>query len=125
MSPKKRLQERIKHNVTIDAETGCWLWGRQKSNTGYPRMNIRVNGVHLRFNAHRVSLSVFVREPKPGEEAAHKPHLCPFKTCVNPKHLYWATREQNEADKRHPRRIRLPERVIHFPLGREKFAVAA
>lgn len=122
---EKRLLERIKKNVTIDPEFGCWLWERAKNGAGYPRMNVRVKGEVRIFAVTRVVLAITAGEPGERHEAAHKPDKCPFKTCVNPKHLYWATRSENELDKRHPKRIRLPEHRIFPPQGRERTMLEA
>lgn len=117
---RKRLQERIYRNIEVDPATGCWRWtGKKTSARGgaaYPRITMRVPGYKTPRNllATRVSLEVFVESPPAGAEAAHDPELCPYTDCVNPGHLRWASREENEADKRHPRRLRLRE--VHPPL---------
>lgn len=116
---KQRLRERILRNIEVDPTTGCWRWKAKKTRAGggahYPRITVRIPGYKTPRNllATRVSLEVFVRSPKPGEEAAHDPVLCPHTDCVNWAHLRWATREENEVDKRHPCRLRLRE--IHPP----------
>lgn len=115
-----RLQERIRRNSEVDEETGCWRWTGKKTaargGAGYPRITMRVPGYKTPRNllATRVSLEVFVGSPPEGAEAAHDPVLCLHTDCVNPAHLRWASREENEADKRHPRRLRLRE--VHPPL---------
>lgn len=37
--------------------------------------------------------------PSPSHVAAHAPVICHDRRCINPKHLRWATRAENEADK--------------------------
>lgn len=114
-----RLQGRILRNILVDAVTGCWRWARRKNNGGYPVMAYRVPGYRTprKLVATRVSLEVFVGPPpSPEHEAAHDPERCPHTDCVNWRHLRWATREENEADKRHPRRLHVRE--IHPPLHR-------
>lgn len=112
---RERLRARILRSIRVDPVTGCWLWRRRRNNQGYPTMTIRVEdrGHPVPMFAHRVSLQVFTNAPRRGQEAAHAV-FCPNKHCVNPDHLRWATRLQNEADKRHPSRLRLRE--IHPPL---------
>lgn len=109
MDRRQMLRERIKRMIRVDPETGCWRWTGSHNNQGYPRMSVRIDGEHVTLYAHRVSLSVFVRKPVAREEAAHDPVKCPHKNCVRPSHLRWATRAENEADKRHPSRLRIRE----------------
>ena len=104
---RERLKERIRRNSSVDEATGCWLWTARVNNQGYPTMSVRLptrNTPYTLF-AHRVSLDAFKRAPRPGEEAAHHPVKCPdHRHCVNPDHLRWATRSQNELDKARKRR---------------------
>lgn len=120
---KERLRGRIMRNIFVDPVTGCWRWlgrksrARGKKTLFYGRISVRLPGYkHPRpLIATRVSLEVFVGPPKAGQEAAHDV-TCPHTDCVNWKHLRWATRGENEADKRHPSRLRLRE--VHPPLHR-------
>lgn len=118
-----RLQARILNNVGFEPETGCWPWLGRLNNQGYPTISQRVPGVDypVTLFAHRVSLAVFHRAPEDGEEAAHDPVLCPLKHCCNYGHLYWATRSQNEIDKRHPKRLRIHK--VPKPIGYEMLFV--
>lgn len=52
---------------------------------------------YRRVNVHREALLRRNPEPFPGAEAAHRPGCPP--TCLNYRHLRWATRRENEADK--------------------------
>jgi hypothetical protein len=80
---------------------GCWIWvgaithGRRGRRCGH----IRVGKTW--WKAHRLVLT-WAKGPSPeaGMEAGHR---CPGGAnalCVNPLHLEWVTRAQNEADKR-------------------------
>lgn len=115
---KERFRQRILRNIFVDLRTGCWRWlgkktGKKYKRRGasYPLMTVRLPGYKTPRNliATRVSLEVFVGPPPKGHEAAHDPERCPYADCVNWEHLRWATRKENEADKRHPRRLHVRE----------------
>ena len=114
-SRRLQLQQRIRRNVAIDEVTGCWLWSARVNNQGYPTMSVRLPTRDTPYTlfAHRVSLEAFTRRPREGEEAAHA-ITCPHRRCVNPTHLRWATRSENELDKRHARSLRVRE--VHPPV---------
>lgn len=74
----------------------CIIWPFGKSKQGYGRLS--VNGKPEL--AHRVSLSMAIGEPMMlGMDCAHKPVICHNRACVNPNHLMWATRKENESHK--------------------------
>lgn len=50
--------------------------------------------------AHRIVLIRTQGEPpEPGMEACHRPKVCHNRSCVNPGHLYWGTKEANQQDR--------------------------
>jgi hypothetical protein len=81
--------------------SGCWLWVGAVS---HGRRGRRVG--HLQIGrcwpkAHRLSLTWAVGQPPADNmEAGHRCPSGPNSLCVNPGHLYWVTRVENEADKR-------------------------
>lgn len=121
---QEQLRARILRNTLYLAETGCRIWTKRHNNQGYPVITVRLEGRKnpVPLLAHRVALAVFKGAPRPGEEAAHDPERCPHKNCCEPAHLRWATRTENEADKRHPSRLRLRE--VHPPIAQEAELVA-
>jgi len=84
-------------DAVISRETDeCTIWpfAVRKSN-GYGAFDISEKGIKINFEVHRwVCLQVHGEAPYE-HEAAHK---CGNKLCVNPKHIYWATRLTNMQD---------------------------
>lgn len=83
------LRAHVEH---ADSES-CLLWPFGIRRGGYGHM--RVNGKYL--GAHRVMCAHAHGEPVDGRNDVA--HSCGNRLCVNPHHLRWATRSENEADK--------------------------
>ena len=95
----------------VDTSGDCWLWTGARSPLGYGRMKAEGRAVQ----AHRFSWALLNGYPQSGEIAHH----CDNPPCVNPTHLFLATRTENERDKiakgRHnPRGFRS---ITHCPQG--------
>lgn len=71
----------------------CLVWPFSKDENGYG--NIGWCGRHTRAN--RVSLSLATGTPM--STPLDAAHTCHNPSCVNPKHLYWATRKKNIHDR--------------------------
>lgn len=83
-----------------DSEDCCWIWIGSKFNrrNGGQTGQIREAGRGTpRLRAHRVSL-VWSQGPAPLDRP-EAGHICPGGSnslCVNPRHLTWQSREENE-----------------------------
>ena len=68
-------------NITIDAQTGCWLWGqKRKRSTNYGA--VMIEGRYCRV--HRVAWNLFNGPIRVRQEVMH---TCDHPSCINPSHL--------------------------------------
>lgn len=81
---------RFTSRYTVDAETGCWVFGSVYPTTGYGRFY--VNPTIKQQLAHRVAYEHFVG---PIGDGMVIDHLCRNRACANPLHLEVVTRREN------------------------------
>lgn len=82
--------------AATSATDECIIWPYFVGKNGYGKVAI---GGRSRY-VHRVVLERAIGPaPAPGMLAAHAPLICHTRTCVNPRHLRWATPKQNMDDR--------------------------
>jgi hypothetical protein len=87
---KAGTKEYIYENSEIDIN-GCWIWKRSKNNKGYGHPGFKGKPIL----AHRLSYLTFIGEIPNNLFVLH---TCDNPTCVNPKHLFLGTQEDNMKD---------------------------
>src|SRR5262245_48340005 len=94
MSKSNIYRDRVKafwHFVDKRKPSECWEWWGSCDAKGYGRL--KLNGKS--YKAHRLSYEINVGEIPEGLFICHR---CDNKLCVNPKHLYPGTPQDNTND---------------------------
>lgn len=81
-------------NAILSSTETCIVWPFRIKN-GYGV--VQIDGVD-KF-AHRIVCEAAHGAPFQGANAAHQPIVCANRRCINPKHLRWATAQENQRDK--------------------------
>lgn len=79
--------------LTGPAISACIKWPYSHDRRGYG---------HLRLNGRMTRATRIICEKvygKPPQPTCHAAHLCGNSTCVNPRHLQWATAKENNTHK--------------------------
>lgn len=91
MSISKKIVERFNNSYIPEPNSGCWLWYKATSMSGYGSMRVG----KLMVRAHRLSYQIHHGTILKDLMILHK---CNTKLCVNPDHLKAGTHLDNMLD---------------------------
>jgi hypothetical protein len=95
--------KRLVQNSQI--ENPCWIWLKRKDDDGYGRITFR----RTTISVHRLAYAVFKGD---FDDVWHVCHTCDNPPCINPKHLWLGTNNDNMKDR--------DKKGRHCPLQGEK-----
>ena len=85
------LSKRIFDGSMTIPESGCWIWMRALTRSGYGQLTY----LNRHMEAHRASWITHRGEIPDGLGVLHR---CNIRSCVNPDHLYLGGQKENVAD---------------------------
>lgn len=118
-APRPSDQERFKAFVTVDPDTGCWLWDGSHAGGEKCYGHFSLNGKSL--CAHRAAYLLFIADVIPkgdhrGSMCVTHVDSCPNSTCCNPEHLKLGTSADMVAYREARRKFRSPK-ITSLPLN--------
>lgn len=112
MHPIERIQKMSRYNP----DNGCWEWigalndNNRKAAYGSMTIGSRTDGSRKKVSAHRYSYMVFIGMIPDDLFVCHS---CDNSICVNPKHLFLGTRQDNTDDRERKGRNYVPRGENH------------
>ncbi len=92
--PKGELLEYFYKAIKLETDD-CVEWPYSINKNGYGKVKYKGKRTYV----HRLALMLVVGEgPEDKPLALHKPAICHNPNCFNPRHLYWGSYKDNNAD---------------------------
>jgi hypothetical protein len=92
---RAQLAARLTRNIhrTGEGAEACIEWQGAINNSGYGKLNFRVDGAHTQVYAHRLFWVLATGKNIPRNRVLD--HVCQNRRCVNPAHLQLVAPETN------------------------------
>ena len=109
MRKTRPLEERFWEKVKKAGPDECWLWQASTDKDGYGQIGgiSKTSGKKTMLKAHRVSWEI--ENGSIDGDILQALHKCDVRNCVNPKHLFLGTTQDNTADMKAKGRARWGE----------------